>query len=314
MTTTSIGPRAVATAHLPVALREQWRALEEAAGERPLSRALALNLIAVAERANEGELQAALSRVLLRHPCRAFLLVLEGAGAKAPIAAALGALARDSGIGRLVLLEQILLRMAPAELHKAPGVIRPLLATDVPTCLYWSAPLPADQDLLALGRLADRVVLDGCRFTDPLRDRARVGALPLRTVDLTWFRLAPWRRALAEAFEHFVWQESAGTRAHVRHGPQPGAVCASHQLAEWLRDRLRAQVTVTLHPDSQAATPYEPIDLELRHRDATVTIAHIAAQQRLRVDVTLADHCLLPFVTPISRGSPGDLLGAAMDT
>jgi glucose-6-phosphate dehydrogenase assembly protein OpcA len=305
----------VAIHELAVGLRELWRALEEAAGERPLSRALALNLIAVAERECEAELQAALERVLLRHPCRAFVLLLDASGATPAMAATLGAHVRDSGIGRVVLQEQITLRLTPADLHKAPGVVRPLLASDVPSHLFWSAPLPrADAELLALARLADRVVVDGCRLADPLRDCARLRALPVRVVDLTWFRLAPWRRALAEAFEHFSWNEAGGTRVRILHGPDPGALCASHQLGEWLHERLRAEVVIAPHPRAPAVATFEPADLELRHRGATVSIVHLPAQQRLRVAVTLDDVCLLPFLTPVSRGSPGDLLAAAIDT
>lgn len=298
------------------ALRRLRCEIEESAPDRPVSRSLAVDVIAVARRDREGELRSALARVLLRHPCRAFLLLLEpDAAPGAPMSASIGALTRDAGIGRALVLEQVVVRLPGDTLRKAPSVIRPLLTSDLPTHLFWAAPLPAtDVDLVELGRLADRIIVDSCCFTEPLRDQARLQGLQLPLLDLTWFRLAPWRRALAEAFEQFPWSETAPTKVRIRHGPMPGATCASHQLAAWLRTRLQAKVTVEPLADPTAGAVQEPSLLELSHRHAEVEITYLAAAQRLRVGVTLEHHCLLPFLTPVSRGAPGDLLAVALDS
>ena len=45
---------------------------------------------------------------------------------------------------------------------------------------------------------------------------------------------------------------------------------------------------------------------------AEVQISH-AGDSRLKVEVSLADQCVLPFHIPASRGSAGKLLAAAID-
>jgi hypothetical protein len=164
-----------------------------------------------------------------------------------------------------------------------------------------------------MARLADQTIVESCRFRDPVGDLQRLQAIPeIAVVDLAEFRLRPWRRALAEAFEQFGWRPEIATEATLLHGRTPGAVAASYTLSRWLLERLRA--ATELRPcDDRDCPEGEPLRLELVHGDVHVVVEHLGGACRLRTTVTLADRCLLPYVTPASRGRIGDLLAAAVD-
>ena len=44
-----------------------------------------------------------------------------------------------------------------------------------------------------------------------------------------------------------------------------------------------------------------------------VEVEVVTKHPQLRVHVTTPEHCYLPFAVPMSRGTDGDLLGAAID-
>lgn len=310
---TVVETSAVDLTRLETALCELWKDLERQDRERPLSRALTLNLVGVWPDGDRRDAQHTLARLLLRHPCRALVLMPETSGGR--LRASLVAQARPDGfLGRRLVLEQVTLAGGSSDLERAPGLVRPLLLSDLPTCLFWNGPLPPDaRALRPLARLADRVIVDSSRFVAPAADLDRLQAgLGPHPLDLSWFRVRPWRRALAEAFEHLAWQQGDPVAVDIGHGPHPGAVAASHLLAQWLRARLAANVQTrpVAVPEPELL---EPAVLDLAHGHDKVVVRHEALGLRLRVDVTRQDHCLLPFHLPGSRGSRGDLLAAAVD-
>ena len=134
----------------------------------------------------------------------------------------------------------------------------------------------------------------------------------LEPLDLAWLRLRSWRRALAEALEHFEWDPATPTRVTITHGGKHGARATVHKLSDWLKDRLEAEVTLCTDPDAQLTC--EPTSLALQHGSAHVQITHLPDEPRLEVRVTLEDSCLLPFHVLASRGHRGDLLAAAVDS
>jgi glucose-6-phosphate dehydrogenase assembly protein OpcA len=301
----------VALGELPRALAQLWRQVEASAQGVPLSRTLTMNFIGVADAAGEALLREAVERLLVRHPCRAFLIVLDET---AEPTATLAARTLDGKSDRQTVLEQILLQTRARELARLPGVILPLLVNDIPTHLYWALPLPDSlAQLTMLARVADQLVVNSALFDDPSADRARLEETGLEPVDLVQFRLRPWRRALAEAFEHFEWNSDTETRVRIEHAPCAAARAAALRLGAWLDERLGARCEPVALGASSEPAPTDPCRLDLHHGDVTVVIENARARARLCVQVTRADVCLLPFEVPASRGRDGDLLAAAID-
>jgi len=297
---------------LDEALRGLWRqALECCDSEEPLNRALTMNFIAVCGKDGVAEQEELLQRLLVRHPCRAFLVDLDGDASE--ITASATANVRKQGNGHVMVLERIRLTTRPHDLPKLPGLIRPLLVNDIPVHFFWGTALPQDERLLLLlGELADQTTVDSGLFTSPELDLERTRKLPeLRIVDLAWFRLAPWRRALAEAFDTFEWQAAPRTLVRLTHGRRPGAIAAVEALSVWLEQKLSAEVTATAV--DVAAPSMEPLSLVVEHGNALVEVEHIVREPMLRVQTTLRDVCMLPFVRPASRCNQGDLLAAAVE-
>ena len=306
------------------ALTRLWRREEQRQDAPPLSRCLTINLIAVAPAEREPELREAIQRVLLRHPARVFRVLLE----RQPdtLTASAEAQVRKHGQSRVLVLEQLNLRVGKAHLAKVPGLVRPLLVNDIPVHIFWAGPLPEDlAPVRLLAKMADSAVVDSSQFADPAPDLERLGHLrPVPVRDLTWFRLSSWRRALAEALETFDWSPKVATRITIAHGPAAAAEAASLVLRDWLLAKLGAPaqlVELAAGDDggggsaaSVAEPPaLEPARIEVEHGAVHVQVTHLRTEPCLRVDVTLRDHCLLPFHRPASRGTPGDLLAAAVD-
>ncbi len=289
-------------------VRQAWEE-EDADDERPLYRALTMNLITVGTADDESLLRATFHRVLRTNPCLGFLVLL--APREVPFSASFATHVRKSRKSRTVLLELVTLLASKADQRRIPSVIRPLLMNDLPTQLFWSGAAPQDLGTLrAIGRLADQIVYDSALFRDPAGDTDRIEALGLPTVDLTTLRVRPWRRALAEAFEHIEWREGLEVRAQICDTATAGTRAASVRLGKWLEHRLGAQVEIKGAPRGNAPS-FEPCSLDLTCGDAHVRIEHRWPQADLKVSTTLRDRCLLPFSAVSRCDSRGDLLAAA---
>lgn len=284
----------------------------ESSDELPLCRALTLNLIAISDPDGEAEVRESVERLLNRHACRAFVVVIDDAAAEA--SARLAAKVRCEGRGRQTCLEEIALTAPSRSFALLPGLIRPLLINDIPTHLYWARAMPANSwEIATMSRLADSTVVNSNLFADPVGDLARLSELAEgHVVDLASFRQRPWRRALAQAFETFSWSSSIPTRCVVEHGEAPSATAAAQILGAWLGERLDAAVEL-VPVNARAGTEAGPQSLELWHGEAHVRI-QAQSEVALRMMVTLGDRCLLPVDTPASRGQLGDLLAAAVDS
>lgn len=247
-----------------VGLAEIERQLASSVRARPArTRATAQNLICCAEdAADAAALAPELARLLPRHPGRVLLLAPAAAGAAGWRARLLhlGAASPDSGAcGEVLQLEA-----AGLALLAAAQVLPPLLLGEAPVFLWWRGEDPvANPRYEALAAMADRVFFDSQRLAFAPAAFLRLaelerGATPAassaaapsaaspaasrrRVCDLTWSRLARWRRLISQAFE---------SRAAARHlarvseltlaasGEQPALNGGSLLLAGWLASRL----------------------------------------------------------------------------
>jgi hypothetical protein len=301
-------PREADWRRIPDGMRALWKACLPDEQGYDVARSLAINLIGVARRDDQDALRDALERLQRRTPCRAFLLLVDD-GAR-PGTAELAATTRCHGNVRDIVLEEITIALPWAAFPQAAGLVRPLLMSDLANHLFWATAWPPERAWFdALAAMCDHVVVDSQRFEHPAKDlaalqRRREHGQPI--TDLTWLRLRPWRRALAEAFERVPWRTGTHVAATIRHGR--AAAAAAHLLAGWLRDRLQAEVGLDAGGDDAARTPDGVV---LRTRGFEVEMVRVPP--RIRVHVTTPAHCYLPFAVPMSRGTEGDLLAAAID-
>jgi len=293
---------------IPDALRAIWRDCCSAEPKSDVSRALIVNFIAVLDGARGRDMCGALDGMIARVPCRAFVVTL-GDGT-APLRAAVSGAARLHGSVRDLVLEQIELQAPRTAADQLAGLVRPLLVNDLPTHLYWAGDWPAEGRLIdVFAALSDHTIVDSGRFSAPVvqldaveQRRARGRAI----TDLTWMRLRPWRRGLAEALDRFAWRQDVPTSVAIRSGD--AAAAAALLLGRWLERRLAAKVVLE-QTDSRRSSPDA---IELRHGGNAVSLT-FAEPGQVDVGLTTADSCFLPFSVPASRGNEASLLAAAVD-
>jgi hypothetical protein len=153
------------------------------------------------------------------------------------------------GRGPQVSGEVVVLDARGAQLERVPAIVRATLEPDLATTLWWTGPVPpARPYVAALRDLADRVVIDSDDVPDDV-DVSHLLPAARRVADLAWPRLAPWRTAIARAFdapEHRAFLASIDRvtiGVGARSGGDPEA-SAAPLLAGWLAAALRWRACV----------------------------------------------------------------------
>jgi glucose-6-phosphate dehydrogenase assembly protein OpcA len=106
---------------------------------------------------------------------------------------------------RVLCYERITIETSERAAEHLIGIVRPLLVSHIPTCLWWIGdPGFSDETFCQLAGIADRVIVDSQAFTkidtdvkdllDLVRGREVV------VIDLNWQRLIPWREIIAQCF------------------------------------------------------------------------------------------------------------------
>lgn len=305
-------PQMASWTELPSALRGLWDTCMQNQGATDVARALTMNVLAIAD-ANDDAALRDITEQLQRHmPCRAFLLLLDATADTET--AELLATTRCHGPIRDIVLEQVVLRLRSQDLARVPGLLRPLILDDLPSHLFWSMPWPGNEQAFdTLARLCQHAIVDSARFGNPARELPIVKQRQIqgeRVTDLSWLRVQPWRRALAEAFERLDWQPDTTVTGVIRHGKLARAT--SMLLADWLHERLAA--TMAMEPDgNHDSIGPDHVSLQVALASGSIEIIIDLDSDKLVTHVTTSSHCYLPFRSAALRGNDAKLISLAID-
>jgi glucose-6-phosphate dehydrogenase assembly protein OpcA len=238
-------------------LSQQMKALH-GPDDSPVQRARMANLVIFC---NSPELaarvEADIPAVVAVHPARVLLLVGEPGPANEPVTATVSVRPIEVGHNHQAVAEQVTLRASGAAVERLPFTVRALLIGDLPTNLWWAAPMPpplAGPLLYELGEHAQQIVYDSIGWPDPARgvsataswleqvERYDTGDAWRVASDLNWRRLKYWRRLLVQALDPVSAPQAAETTSEIliEHGPH--AVVQAWELVSWLSRKLGWQV------------------------------------------------------------------------
>jgi glucose-6-phosphate dehydrogenase assembly protein OpcA len=189
-------------------IRRKFAQAEAGDEEQPHPRNCVMSLVAVAtSAADERRAQRACTAVSADHPSLAIVVCEEPTVASDRIDASITTHTIPTTTAP-VPCELITLHVRGAAGEHLAGLVDPLLASGVPTYLWWlDTPPFGEKELLDALRICDALVVDSARFDRPyqnllgLADLALTSHSHLGIADLQWARLAPWREAIAQFFE-----------------------------------------------------------------------------------------------------------------
>lgn len=255
----------------PITTVATWEATDVTAGEveaaisslrhhqaRAALRANVLTLVVVVDTPEEAIASLATVHELeTRHPSRTIVCVVgqhEPRPEEGTVLPPPGRSGRDASVkvhalqsgDRSVAFEDLVLNIRGQGRHHLDSVVEPFTLPDVPMVVWLPARLPSVGDPLMAA--ANRVVVDSRALDDQgsgVLARSAVLVRRLPVADLSWVRLALWRRLLAGMFEGRVARPFAAGVEHVEVAGNEGP---RYLLGGWLLERLRldpSQVRLT---------------------------------------------------------------------
>lgn len=223
-------------------------------GLHPVLRARMANLVVFCDNADQASrLDQEIPDVCAVHPARVLLLVGERGAAERPLTAEVSVRPTSIESRRFAFAEQVTLAAGGPGVDRLPFAVRSLLIGDLPTNLWWAAPVPPPLTgalVYELAEPAQQVLYDSLGWPDPARgvaatagwldqvERSNHGSRWRVASDLNWRRLKYWRRLATQALDPVSAPGAAEsvTELLVEHGPH--AVVQAWMLASWLSVRL----------------------------------------------------------------------------
>jgi glucose-6-phosphate dehydrogenase assembly protein OpcA len=266
-----------------------------------------MNLAVVANGAERAAHAASILATLPRNPSRTLFIVPRDPDGPATFAARLEVFCAVTprGDGTSACTELLWIDVGGPAAHHLASIVPPLSLHDLPTLLWWDAPVnAAESDVRQLLRGVDRVIIDGA--TQPNDGLATIRTLfaaaesaGVALTDFALLRQGRWRDSIATMFD----EESAApflnaiNKISIDYSRGKGSSASINVVrpayhVAWLASRLKASVKTPLHVSGGAGWRAElqdplrhAIAVELNQVDSVLgagtTIAvHIAADRR----------------------------------
>jgi glucose-6-phosphate dehydrogenase assembly protein OpcA len=238
--------------------RELSRQLRETKDgtDAPLLLARLSNLVIFCNQSATADVVAqAVPEIVTAHPARVLLLISEPCEEE-PLSARVKVWCQ-TGSRQKLYSEQVTLRACGRFIDQLPFAVRELLIGDLPTNLWWAAPVPppmAGEFLYDLTECSQQIIYDSIGWLEPARGvvatsswleklQSAASEGPWRVAsDLNWRRLKFWRRTLAQALDPVTAPGvlDSITEVLVEHGPH--AVIQAWELVSWLASRMTWEV------------------------------------------------------------------------
>jgi glucose-6-phosphate dehydrogenase assembly protein OpcA len=244
--------RTVALHDVEHELNRQMKVLQ-GPGADPVLRARMANLVIFCHSAEQAAvLDRQIPDVCAAHPARVLLLVGERTAPDKPVTAEVFVRPINVELRRYAWSEQVTLHAGGSAVDRLPFAVRALVIGDLPTNLWWAAPVPpplAGPLLYELSENAQQIVYDSIGWPEPARgvaataswlqqvERHNCGRWRVAS-DLNWRRLKYWRRLLKQALDPGSAPGAAesATEILIEHGPH--ASIMAWELVSWLSRRL----------------------------------------------------------------------------
>ncbi len=214
-----------------------WR--QAATGHTAVTRACAWNLVVHAEGDEDAARAKLLADALVASvPSRTLILHHRPNGTGPELEAFVTANCQlMPGGGKLLCSEEITIESRGKGSDYLPSLTRALLVPDIPTAVL-CAGLPAESALLTeLVAVGDRLIIDS-RGAERLLAVERLGKALTRVADLAWLRTAPWRLAVAAAFDPPVDASMLFKLTRVKVSCAQSSATEAKLLFGWLGARL----------------------------------------------------------------------------
>ena len=193
------------------ALATEWKAATASADPiHPPVRASVLSLIVCVVRPTTADdVLDAVGHLSRQNPSRALILVPDATFGQRDLDVwtSTGCIAKES-FDHPVCAEQIIIAARGNAQRMFPTLADQIILSDLPSFLWWTGDLPADDGLFRrLSGLADRVIIDSSTFQSLGPAASRLSRLlrqrsqPADFSDLSWGRLTPWRELLSQFFD-----------------------------------------------------------------------------------------------------------------
>jgi glucose-6-phosphate dehydrogenase assembly protein OpcA len=227
-------------------LRQQAADAAPAEGAALGARTSVLTLVAYALDAaaaqRAGETIANLPRY---HPSRSIVVLAQPSDDEPAIDARLSAHCHIApGLEGQVCFEVVELTVMGRAARHLHSVVLPLLVPDLPVFSWWSGDLPGDAHLLEdMLSASDRFIVDSTRLSDaqsglPCLESLVQHATTSAVSDLSWTRVATWRRLIADLFDSPSLQPYLGRLTAVDIEHDAGSAAQALLLTGWLAARL----------------------------------------------------------------------------
>lgn len=317
----------------PITTVGSWEATDVTAGEveaaisslrhhqaRAAVRANVLTLVVVVDTTEEAiAALATVHELETRHPSRTVVCVAgahEPRPAEGTVPPPSGRSGRDASVkvhsvqsgDRAVAFEDVVLNIRGQGRHHLDSVVEPFTLPDVPLVVWLPARLPAVGDPLMAA--ANRVVVDSRALAEQgtgLLARSAVLVRRLPVADLSWVRLAPWRRLLAGLFEGRMARPFA-------HGVEQVEVAGNegprHLLGGWLLERLRLEPSqVRLQPATHVSVT---IDAAVDGRKGRFSVLRTGEERVLKTCMDISGGPHVEQVVRMGRQWPAQALAGAL--